>query len=392
MDKSRQTVGFFLVHSIDCGIGGMESHQKAFIDYFFNEDCDSIVKFKYIIENNKNIYTIYKCYNKRVMPICQLNDIKELSLFINEKSNKKPLLFLNDGWWIECILEFRVLLSNCLIIMRSGGNDIELAPWNRGSFSYSQRRMLWKHSINKLNYIIANSDYSVSLLKKLSVLPIKIIKIRGGVNEYLSEIFREKKDIIKTELREKLKIEQKYILLFACRFVPFKGIMPALRIFLKSHAYNECHLIFVGSGILKIDIENWCIENLNNNQFTFMGELSNDETLKIIAASDILINTSMNYLKQSGDGFYIHTETMGRSMMEAISVRTKIFATNVGGTNELFKENVGIGYLASYNEQSIIYGFNNIENILSEQFNNAIDYSWKSVFFKYNNVFNSLIQ
>ena len=60
MDKSRQTVGFFLVHSIDCGIGGMESHQKAFIDYFFNEDCDSIVKFKYIIENNKNIYTICK--------------------------------------------------------------------------------------------------------------------------------------------------------------------------------------------------------------------------------------------------------------------------------------------------------------------------------------------
>ena len=51
--------GIFFVHDINPGIGGMESHQKAFIEYFFF--CRNI--FNFIIEKNKGGANVYE-YNK----------------------------------------------------------------------------------------------------------------------------------------------------------------------------------------------------------------------------------------------------------------------------------------------------------------------------------------
>lgn len=393
MDKSSQIIGFFLVRTINCGIGGMESHQRAFISHFFNNNtsCDT-VDFQFIIENRGTFFTVSK-HNKDKTIICfQIENITNLISFIYDRAGNTPLLFLNDGWWIEYVRDFKELLPNCILFMRTGGNDFELAPWNQGHFSYLERRILWKNSLNSLDCLIANSDYSISLLKKLSVNQSIIKKVRGGVDGVLCKKFKDRKAIIKSDICQALKIRQKYILLFACRFVPFKGIIPAMSLLLQSNIHNDCHILLAGSGQLQSEIEVWCAENLFDNQYTILGELSNANTLRIMAASDILLNTSIECLTRSGDGFYIHTETMGRSIMEAVSVGTKVFATNVGGTGELFRENDGIGYLSDVDEQSMIKGFNDLKNIIGVKPRLVADYSWNNVFSIYNVLFCKSVQ
>ena len=78
--------------------------------------------------------------------------------------------------------------------------------------------------------------------------------------------------------------------------------------------------------------------------------------------------------------------------MEAISVGTKIIATNVGGTNELFSENQYIGYLSDLDEQSIISAFNMVESIINEQTYQIPDYSWERVFELYDNMFSKILK
>lgn len=380
-------IGIFLVHSLyNSGIGGMETHQNAFISNYVFNSLKVNIQFSYIIENEGNNIVLHD-YSTRSLPYKKkFSGLVELINFLRDNITFTHL-FLNDGWWIESISKFRIAFPLCHIYMRSGGNDAELAPWNYGTYSYEKRRLLWMESINKLDYIIANSDFSVKRLISLGVNTQLIKKIRGGVNKIICNDFRNNKKELRDELTTKLGISQKYILIFASRFVPFKGIIPALECIKKSQISDRCHIIFVGSGELLDTIKQWCLTYLNDNQFTFMGEKSNEDTIRLIAASDILVNPSINLKRASGDGYYIHTETMGRSMMEAISVNTKIIATDAGGTNELFEENLGIGYLSSIEETSMIRAFNMIDEIINERADSICDYSWNFVFNSYDAMF-----
>lgn len=387
MEKKNLNIGIFLVHSLhNSGIGGMETHQNAFISNYVYNSSKNDVQFSYIIENEGN-NIVFHDFSITSFPYkMQFSDLEELICFLRDNITFTHL-FLNDGWWIESISNFRIAFPLCHIYMRSGGNDAELAPWNYGTYSYEKRRSLWMDSLNKLDFIIANSDFSVTRLISLGVNPQQIKKIRGGVNEIICNDFRNNKKGLREELIAKIGISQKYILIFASRFVPFKGIIQSLECIRKSQILDKCHIVFVGSGELLVSIEQWCHKYLNDNQFTFMGERSNEDTIRLIAASDILVNPSINLKRASGDGYYIHTETMGRSMMEAISVNTKIIATDVGGTNELFKENQGIGYLSSIEETSMIGAFNMIDKIINERADFICDYSWNFVFNSYDAMF-----
>ena len=392
MGEKIEKIGIFLVHSLNnCGIGGMETHQQAFIHRYVQNPIHRKAYFPYIIEN-EGLHFIFHDFSKETKyRKLELFDLHDLLFFLKEQVTFS-IIFLNDGWWIESVASFKTAFPLSHIYMRSGGNDIELAPWNNGTFSYKQRRLLWKYSINKLDFIIANSDYSVSRLISLGVNMHKIVKIRGGVNKVLCSECMAKKDSLRKELVNHLGIVQQFIVIFATRFVPFKGIFLALNCIKKSRNADNCHLLFVGSGQLELELKEWCSKNFSLNQFTFWGETSNEDTIRLIASSDVLVNTSIYLNRQSGDGNYHHTETMGRSMMEAISVGTKIIATNVGGTNELFSENQYIGYLSDLDEQSIISAFNMVESIINEQTYQIPDYSWERVFELYDNMFSKILK
>lgn len=380
-------LGVFFVHSIKPGFGGVETHQKAFIDYFYIEN----VQFELIVEKNGigcNVY-MYDTALCDFVNVVSFNDHMSLYQWLN-KNNKSThyVFFLNDPWWIEDVPTMRNTFSQCFIIMRSGGNDVEKAPCNFGTYSYNVRRNKYKEFINTLDFIIANSDYSVLRLEKLGVNKKKIIKIRGGVNTFAINELKVKKENSIKELRSELLQNKQYILLYACRFVEFKGIKESLFALSLSDIANNVQIVFLGDGPLKEEIEEFCLSHFSLFQIYFVGAVDNDMVLKYMAASDIVANCSIELNRDSGDGSYIHTETMGRTMMEAISVGTHIIATDVGGTRELFQENNCIGLLVMPNTLSMIAAFNKVPQIIKEPIIQQTDYSWTHVFAEYEIIIN----
>lgn len=376
----------FLVHNINPGIGGMESHQKAFVEYFFYRKN----MFNYIIEKNGVGAKVYE-YNKdfrMLKPVITLDYQNLVYEWLKEQnSNVTFVFFLNDPWWIEDVPLMRNIFPYSLIIMRSGGNDVEKAPCNQGIYPYKERRNKYKEFINMMDHIIANSEFSINRLKRLGIKDNKIIKIRGGVNTQIADNIKSQNEL-NGKLRKELLKYKSFIVLYACRFVEFKGIIESLYALTQSNIADDVMIIFVGDGPLRHKIEEFCRSHFSASQYLFVGVAENDTVLKYMAVSDVVINASLELTRKSDDGEYIHTETMGRSMMEAISVGTHIIATDVGGTRELFQENEGIGFLVKTTSNSLTDAFNSISQILNIPIKIKEDYSWNHVFNEYEKLIN----
>lgn len=378
-------IGVFFVHNINPSIGGVESHQKAFVKYFFSKNI-----FSFIIEKNgtgANVYEYNKDMHALVLAVTFDNQWFVYEWLKEKNSNTPLIIFLNDPWWIEDVPMMRSCFPTSLIIMRSGGNDIEKAPCNMGTYPYAERRCKYKTFINMMDYVIANSNFSMNRLKKLGVKDNIIVKIRGGVDTQKVKSIKSQKEL-NSELRKKLLQCKSYILLYACRFVEFKGIIESLYALSQSKIADDVKIIFIGDGPLKCKIEEFCSSHFSASQFIFLGATDNDTVLKYMAISDVVVNASLELNKKSGDGLYIHTETMGRTMMEAISVGTHIIATDVGGTSEIFQENEGIGYLVKPSIPSLSEAFNSVSNLITNPIKIKKDYSWNHVFNEYVKIIN----
>ena len=75
--------------------------------------------------------------------------------------------------------------------------------------------------------------------------------------------------------------------------------------------------------------------------------------------------------------------------MEAVSVGTRILATDVGGTGEIFQENEGVGILTDVSIGSLTAAFNSVPQLLARPVKKRIDYSWSHVFGEYEKIFNA---
>lgn len=116
---------------------------------------------------------------------------------------------------------------------------------------------------------------------------------------------------------------------FACvgRMTPEKGhhdLLDTLALLEKSWPEKEpaIHLWLIGDGPLRPELEQKA-QKLERHQVSFMGLQKNP--WKFIEAADAIIVPS-------------HFEGMPNVVLEAMSLRTAVIATRIGGTNELEKE------------------------------------------------------
>lgn len=386
MEAQHKIDLIFLVHSLRKGFGGVETHQNAFLKYFIT-NSNGIVNLKFVIENYGNLYRLSRIEGKTIKSDLTFKNFIELSRYIRFNTMSPLIFFLNDTWWIEDIENISHIFEHPKIIIRTGGNDFEKAHLSNMNFPYVDRLRLYRDYFNIADVVISNSDFTCRRLLSIGVQEKKIVKIRGGINSDICSMEINKKSSNRFALIRKYNIRRPYIVTFACRFVPFKGIIPALNAIERSTLKDSIHILFVGDGTLRHDIENACFCQFKNLDPTFVGPLSNDRVIKVLAGSDVLMNPSINCLSVSGDGLYIHTETMGRTMMEALSVRTKIIATDVGGTKELFGENEGIGLLVKPTISSLKDAIGSIPTIIKEPFGFVKDYSWIKIFRQYEILF-----
>ena len=347
-------------------IGGMESHQAA---------LSHMCPIQVAIEGGYHILYHGTDFSTPSLPLF-LDRLEDFTMRL-----QITVFFFNDLGFITIIEDLKARFSHVQFIMRSGGNDILRAPVGDDSIDLSRRQSFICKTINHyIDNLIVNSDYSYLRLIKLGILPSLMKKVRGGVGDINPSDHSTSKE--RDAFRRRYGIGERTLLLFVCRMKRFKGINEFLDDFASYPYRKDFYLVFAGDGEMLQSIRQAVLANGLDSQCAFLGKLSYQDSVHLISFADYLVNPSIEEERFYGDKSYIHTETMGRSMMEAVSQKVPIIATDVGGTRELFYECENVGYLIGKP-----YGIHEIlDRIRMEQhpFHPiACDYSWKNVFDKY---------
>lgn len=304
-------------------IGGMETHAHYFVQ-FFNKTNELII----ISRNN----------GKDVIVDEKYNIIKEINLFefLKKFSNEKIVVFYNSGRWIENFINIRKLLPLAIIIYRTGGNEIIQAPLDLNIDDYNERKLYWRNSINQsIDWLITNSDFTSNRLIEFGINKKILIKIGGGIDEQVV------KDAIanKTNTRRNLQINKEENVCVCCaRFVPYKRVDFLIK------ALDLCNqkliLLLAGDGPLEAMLKT--VAKQVSYEIKFLGSLSQKEAVELIAAGDVYVQASTDLERIVKGGSYIHTEGMGRSLLEAICVGVPIVMTKCGAVGEYINSDNGV--------------------------------------------------
>ena len=342
-------------------IGGMEIHLHYLLANIV--DSPTYEKVFFIIKSATQIIV-------REEKSCRVFFFADFEQFVEYlKKFSVYMIFFNDGHWIEYFGELRKNFQQAIFVVRSGGNEFVKATWRDMSLSLKERQFLWSKAINtNIDYIIANSTYTWQRMIQIGIAPEKMLIVRGGVDLVVAERNIANKKFLRSRFDERYDTLRKFVFCIAARHVKFKGIANVLKIFngLKS---NKWFLLILGIGEESASLCQYCLENFSEDNFAFVGEVSHEEALEYISLADYFISSSVDTLRLSGKEEYFHTETMGRSIIEAVSQKVPVIAFEAGGVGEWFEDIPGIGVLLSQNS-------NEQENIfqcaLDKKFNSSV--------------------
>ena len=347
-------------------IGGMEIHAKYFVKHFSKENELTIV-------SNRN--------GKDVIVNTDYQAIKEIVLldFLKSFENEKCIVFYNSGYWIEKFKAIKLLLKKTVFFYRTGGNEIIKAPLSLEIDNHLERQDYWVNTINQsIDFLIANSQFTKQRLIDLGIQNQIIRIISGGID---TVNIQEAIDKI-SETRKLLKCNESDILIACCcRFVPYKRTDFLLRAF--QHLPRQYKIVLVGDGELFENAKK--IANELHLNVLFLGRITNEETLNIIAAANIYCQASTDLIVNVKGGNYVHTEGMGRSLVESICSGTRVVVTDCGAISEFINSQNGTLVKGNENEfaRQIEYTLSlpTIENSHRENYCN--EYSFENIFNQY---------
>jgi glycosyltransferase involved in cell wall biosynthesis len=137
-----------------------------------------------------------------------------------------------------------------------------------------------------------------------------------------------------------------------------------------------------GDGPLLKKAQEQVIKDQLTSVVTFLGPLDNVETCQEIARANIYMQLSADQEVEVPGGSYIHSEGMGRSILEALTAGIFVIAGRSGALPEIVKEDLGL--LVELNHAKQIA--DQIEPILQSLPNRkpfSEHYSWKNIFKSY---------
>lgn len=304
---------------------------------------------------------------------------KESRQFIN--INKLPadlspeVLFFNSGRWIEEILQIREAFPKAVMIYRTGGNEILKAPLiHQKILDHSLRQSYWVKQLNNvIDLLITNSHYTEQRLRKIGIT-CPFARCVGGVNT----------DALKSIRRRK----NEYLTIFcAARFVPYKNHSLLLSVIhqLVSAGY-KIRLRLAGDGPLLLQAQEQVLRDNLSSAVEFLGVLNNEEVCHEIVRANIYMQLSADQITEVPGGAYIHSEGMGRSILEALSAGTFVVATQSGALPEIVTGDRGL--LVELGETDHIS--NQLKLVfehIPESFPFSEEFSWARVFNRYEELF-----
>ncbi len=304
-------------------IGGMETHAHYFAQYF---------------KNKSDLYIVSRLEGKDVLVDDEYRYIRHIVLadFLAQFKNEKVVVFFNSGRWIEELQNIRAMLPLAIMTYRTGGNEIIQSPLTIDMLSYEERKGYWRNAINdSIDYLITNSEFTDKRLLDFGIRPSILRHIAGGVDAKTIYQAIGKRD----GTREKYGIGANDFLCISCaRFVPYKRSDFLIRALAKCK--NKLTLFLAGDGPLEDDIKAIAVKQ--NYPIRFLGNLPQKEAVELIVAADVYAQASTDLEKSVPGGSYIHTEGMGRSLLEAVCSGVPVVVTDCGAVGEYINSENGM--------------------------------------------------
>jgi len=339
-------------------IGGMETHAEYFIKYFR--------------ESQNFPLTGVVTFNEHQIPIIKYEEIERPFDFNCKLLETASIVFHNSGKWICDMEQLKKRAPNALHVYRTGGNEIIKAELPLPSpENHKERQSKWVDIINaNINLMITNSVFTEKRLRDQGI-KIPFLYTPGGVAPVTHHAQIKDSKLIK--------------LFCAARFVPYKNhrlLIQVIDLLLKTGINLELKL--AGDGPLLEECLELTKQIGNRNPFIFLGKISNEQVIEEIQKSDYYIQFSTDLVTEVRGGSYIHTEGMGRSILEAISNGVFVIALEAGALTEFITPNRGIliPYGPAYEiAEKLIPVLRNKPSKLKP----TNEYSWDNVFKKYTN-------
>ncbi len=305
-----QKILFFADH-LPPLIGGMEIHAGYFIEYFRHHPYFSLTG---IITKNPDNQDC-RIQSQTLIPV------KILDL---QKYFSPSIVFFNSGCWIEEFNKIKNIFPDAIFFYRTGGNEISKAGLIKNfNTDHSVRQSYWANTINDcIDKLITNSLYTENRLQKMGIT-CPFARCVGGVNTAIL------KNIRKNPVSE-------IIIFCAARFVPYKNhaLLVSIVCLLINRGYN-IQLRLAGDGPLFNKIKEQVLSGNIDSSVKFLGILNHEKTCQEISQAHIYMQFSIDLLTNVPGGAYIHSEGMGRSILEALTAGTFVVAINSGALSEI---------------------------------------------------------
>lgn len=313
----KQTILFFADRLPPC-IGGMEMHAQYFIEHFTNHSLFPLIGTITKNEENKDCLVVKESKS----PI----EIQELPELFNP-----AIIFFNSGRWIEELETIRKIFPQSIFVYRTGGNEILKAPLiHKQIANHSERQAFWAKTLNQtIDLLITNSAYTESRLKSLGIT-CPFMRAVGGVNSAWLKLNQTPR-------------QDSLIIFCAARFVPYKNHERLITVFhkllLRGH---NVRLKLAGDGPLLVHIQEQVLQIGVAPFVDFLGVLSNEKTCQEIAKANMYMQLSSDKITEVPGGSYVHSECMGRSILEALTAGTFVIAGKGGALNEVVTKERGL--------------------------------------------------
>lgn len=256
-----------------------------------------------------------------------------LAAMLQAQCGTHPVFFFNTAHWIEELAQLRLRLPTALFCARTGGNEIVQAPLRNMRIGHLQRQQFWARTINRyIDVLVTNSVFTEQRLTQIGIDSNKFARIPGGVDAATAD--RCADAARRTHPRARKRV------VWAGRFVAFKGLHVLL--YAIGHLGEQApELVLIGDGPLLPAIREQVQQLGLQQRVRLRGACSPQESLQAIAEGDLYAASSLAEVRTVAGGSYVHTETMGRSVMEALSCGLRVVASQVGGLPELIGPDVG---------------------------------------------------
>ena len=357
--RSRKTLVLF-ADKLPPATGGVESHGKYLIEHFGKHpayELHIITKDAagqdIVIQEGKSPQVANKCTMRQLVV---------------------DVVFYNSGAWIEHLSLHKKIWPQAKYVYRTGGNEIVKAPLvDHFIYEHSARQRYWIEQLNAtIDILITNSRFTEQRLQALGIT-CKLTKVVGGA--YSCPVQKSIRTIP--------------LFVSAARFVPYKNHQLLIEVFHTLHQHGfEYQLKLYGDGALFSTIEQLVRSYKLQDKIELLGAVDNRLVCREIAQADCYVQLSQDIPTKVPGGSYLHTEGMGRSILEAIAANTFVIAGKAGALDEIVTSNNGI--LLDLKHQATI-----VQTILElgqrpPLVSNNVDYSWEGVFAKYDSIFSQI--